>query len=361
MGNEEKAFRILAINPGSTSTKVALFENEKQLALEVIRHDPEEFKGITLVTQQREIRAEHLRRFLSDNNVDPAGLDAIVSRGGLVKPIESGTYRINDKMQTDLSAGRAGAHASSLGGLMAAQLSGDHGIPAYVVDPVVVDEMEPLAKLTGIPGIERKSVFHALNQKAVARTCAEQLGMRYEDGRFVIAHMGGGITVGAHHYGRVVDVNDGLGGEGPFSPERSGGVPIVPVIEMCFSGQYTKEQMIALATRSGGMQSYLGTNDLVKVERMVKMGDEFAALVMDSMAYQVSKDIGAMAAVLEGRVNAIILTGGLAHSMRFTGMIKQRVDQIAPVITVPGEDEMAALVGGVLRVLRGQERAMEYN
>lgn len=357
---ENKIYNILAINPGSTSTKAAFYHNLEPVAQTTIRHSPEEFKEFSVITQQKDVRGKYLLDFLEQEGIDPKTLDTVVGRGGLVKPIDSGAYRINDKMLQDLSSGRASTHASSLGGIMAAELGKQFDIPAYVVDPVVVDEMEPMAKLSGIPGIERKSVFHALNQKAVARACAQQLGMKYEDGRFVVAHMGGGITVGAHHYGRVVDVNDGLNGEGPFSPERTGGIPLVPLIEMCYSGHYTKEQMVTMVTRGGGMQSYLGTNDLQKVERMVKMGDEFAALVMDSMAYQVSKEIGAMAAVLEGRVNAIILTGGLAYSMRFTGMIKQRVDQIAQVITHPGEDEMSALVSGVLRILTGEDKPAVY-
>ena len=263
-------------------------------------------------------------------------------------------------MVRDLSRGSAVTHPSSLGGLIAAELSRKYNIPGYVVDPVVVDEMEPRARITGIPGIERRSVFHALNTKAIARLCAENMGMAYEDGRFVVAHMGGGITVGAHRYGRVVDVNDALAGEGPFSPERCGAIPLEPVIAMCFSGQYSEEEILALCHRRGGMAAYLDTNDMREVEKMIKQGDDHAALVMDSMAYQVSKEIGAMAAVLEGRVDAVILTGGLAHSTRFTGAIKQMVDRLAPVKTYPGEHEMTALVLGALQVLKGKEQAATY-
>jgi butyrate kinase len=233
--------------------------------------------------------------------------------------------------------------------------------PAYVVDPVVVDEMDPYAKLTGMPGIERRSVFHALNQKAVARRCARDMGMPYEDGRFVVAHMGGGITVGAHRYGRVIDVNDGLAGEGPFSPERTGGLPAEPLIRMCFSGAYTQKDLLDKVSRGGGMSAYLGTHDLRECERLIKEGDDYASLVLESMAYQVSKEIGGMVAVLEGRVDAIILTGGLAYSNRFTGAIKNRVGLIAKVRVYPGEDELTALAEGALRVIKGEEKAKEYN
>lgn len=356
----ERVYKILTVNPGSTSTKAALYENDRLVAQTTIRHAFGDFADCAAVMDQKDIRTECIRRFLAENNVEEKELGAVVGRGGLVKPIDSGTYEINDKMLRDLSKSSAGAHASSLGGIIAAEMSRRHGIPAYVVDPVVVDEMEPFAKLSGIPGIERRSVFHALNTKAVARSCAQQLGVRYEDGRFVVAHMGGGISVGAHQYGRVIDVNDALNGEGPFSPERSGSVPLQQLIEMCFSGRYPKDEMLDLVSRRGGMLAYLGTNDLIKVEKMIRNGDEFAALVMDAMAYQVSKEIGAMAAVLEGRLNAIILTGGLAYSLRFTGAIKNRIDQIAPVLTHPGEDEMSALAMGALRVLTGKERASIY-
>jgi len=287
-------------------------------------------------------------------------LDAVVGRGGMVQPLDSGTYLVNEKMKQDLGDEFASVHASALGGLIAAEIAEELGIPAYVVDPVVVDELEPHAKLTGFPGIERKSAFHALNAKAVARRCAEDLGMYYEDGRFVVAHMGGGITVGAHRYGRVIDVNDAIAGEGPFTPERCGCVPLEPVIEMCYSGKIEKQEMLSMLSKSGGLLSYLGTNDLTRVERMIRDGDEYAALVVDSMAYQVSKEIGAMVVALEGRVDAIVLTGGLAKSTRFTGSIKQRVDRIAKVFTYPGENEMSALALGALRVLQGDQNVSEY-
>lgn len=356
----DKKHHILVINPGSTSTKVALFEGEKPLVEQTIRHKSDEFAQCDGLAGQKEIRMQYLFDFLKENNIDPKGLDGVVGRGGLVKPIESGTYVVNEKMIHDLQSGTASAHPSSLGAIMAAEIASQYGLTAYVVDPVVVDEMEPVAKLSGIPGIERRSVFHALNTKAVAREAAASLNLKYEDGRFVVAHMGGGISVGAHRYGRVIDVSDALNGEGPFSPERCGSVPLKAVIEMCYSGQYSRAEMLSFVNRQGGMLAYLGTNDLVKVEKMIRGGDEFATLVVDSMAYQVSKEIGAMVAVLEGRLHAIVLTGGLAHSTRFCGAIKERVDQIAPVLTLPGEEEMIALARGVLRVLEGEGTAMVY-
>ncbi len=357
---ETQTCRILTINPGSTSTKVAVFENGELLASETIRHPAGEFAGLNGVLEQKELRVGHVLHFLEKQNIQPQTLSATVGRGGILKPIDSGTYTINEKMLGDLHKGAAQAHASSLGAIIAAEVGARYGIPAYTVDPVVVDEMEQVAKMTGIPGIERHSVFHALNTKAVARRCAKQLGIAYEDGRFIVAHMGGGISVGAHRYGRVIDVNDGISGEGPFTPERCGSVPAKPLIEMCFSGHLSRDELLALTNKNGGMVAFLGTNDMTEVERMVQKGDEFAALVMDSMAYQIAKEIGAMAAALEGRINAIILTGGLAYSTRFTGAIKQRVDQIARVMTYPGEDEMAALAAGALRVLQGRARALEY-
>ncbi len=358
MGNE--IFKVLAINPGSTSTKAAVFENERQIADTTIRYSQESFAGCEGILDQKEIRMSGILRMLEQFGIRTAELSAVVGRGGLLNPIDSGTYLVNDRMIEDLISDSASVHASALGGLIAAEIGKQYEIPAYVVDPVVVDEMEPFTKLTGIPGIERRSVFHALNTKAIARKCAGKLGISYEDSRLIVAHMGGGITIGAHRYGRVIDVNDAISGEGAFTPERSGTVPLEPVIEMCYSGQFTKSEMLAKVSKRGGVQAYLGTNDMIKVEQMIKAGDEYAALVVDSMAYQVSKEIGAMSAVLEGRINAIILTGGLAYSVRFTGLIKQRVDQIAPVYTFSGEDEMLALVEGALRVLRSEVKASIY-
>ena len=362
---KENTFRILAINPGSTSTKFSLYDNETCVISRNISHDAAQLAQYGSVLNQREFRKDCIMQSLKSCDVDIASIDAVAGRGGLLKPIASGVYIINKKMIDDLHSATAAIHASALGAIIASEIAAspetkDRTVNAYVVDPIVVDEMDRNAKLTGMPGIERSSVFHALNQKAIAKRLAKQMGKPYENARFIVAHLGGGITIGAHRYGRVIDVNDALAGEGPFTPERTGAVPLVPVINMCFSGEYTQKEMIEKVTKHGGMKAYLGTNDETEVEKMINDGDEFAALVSDSMAYQVSKEIGAMTAVLEGLVDAIILTGGLAHSNRFTGAIKQRVDKLAPVYVFPGEDEMLALASGVLRVLREEEKAVKY-
>ncbi len=351
---------LLIINPGSTSTKFAVYENETPLFEKTIRHPAGEFDGCPSVLDQKDIRARYILEAMAENNVKVEDLSAIVGRGGLIRPLDSGTYEVNDRMLEDLGKGSAASHASSLGGLIAADLGRKNKIPAYVVDPVVVDEREPKAKYSGIPGVDRNSVFHALNTKAVARIVAEQIGLEYEEARLVVAHMGGGITVGAHRYGRVIDVNDGLNGEGPFTPERCGGVAVASVVDMCFSGRYSKEDMLAFCHKRGGLLAYLGTNDLRVVEKRVNDGDLEASMIYEAMAYQIGKEIGGMVAVLEGRVDAIILTGGLAYSARFTGLIKQMVDPLAQVITYPGEDEMTALASGALRVLEGRAKAAEY-
>jgi len=357
---ENGVHRILTINPGSTSTKFAVYDDESAIFTQVIRHDKDDLLQYKSILDQRKYRKDCILSSLEEAGIEERSIDAIAGRGGLLKPIESGTYVINKTMLEDLQTATAAIHASALGAIIASEIAGDFSIPAYVVDPIVVDEMDRNAKMTGMPGIERSSVFHALNQKAIARRVAEKINKPYENARFVVAHLGGGITVGAHRYGRVIDVNDALSGEGAFTPERTGGIPAIPLIRMCYSGEYTESEMIDKVSKKGGMLAYLGTNDLRLVQKMINDGDEFAALVMDSMAYQVSKEIGAMTAVLEGKVDAIILTGGLAYSNRFTGAIKQRVDNLAPVYVYAGEDEMFALMSGVLRVLRGQEIASRY-
>ena len=357
---KEGCFRILAINPGSQSTKFGLFDDEACIFTKTIRHDSALLSKYATVLEQRDMRRDCVLLELKAAEIELASLDAVAGIGGLLKPIESGVYPINEKMLEDLHLATAAIHASALGAIIASEIAAPLGIPAYVVDPVVVDEMDRNAKLTGMPGVERSSVFHALNHKAIARRLAAELGKPYENARLIVAHLGGGITVGAHRYGRVIDVNDALAGEGPFTPERTGAIPVIPVINMCFSGEYTQQEMVEKVTQKGGMKAYLGTNDEAEVQKMINNGDEFAALVLDSMAYQVSKEIGAMVAVLEGLVDAIILTGGLAHSIRFTGAVKQRVDKLAPVHVFPGEDEMLALASGVLRVLQGKERPALY-
>lgn len=356
----EGVFRVLAINPGSTSTKIAVFDEKKLVVESIIRHNPEEMTVSGNILSEKIMRKQLIEQALKEEQIDPATIDVVVGRCGLVKPIESGTYEISDKMIADLMLPAATEHASALGGLISAELGKEWQIPAYVVDPIVVNEMEPTARLSGLAGIERRSVFHALNTKSVVRKAAAKLGLAYEDGRFIAVHIGGGITVSAHRYGRVIDVNDAMGGDGPFTPQRSGSLPVGPIIDMCYSSEYTYQEMREMIQHKGGMQSYLGTNDMKEAEQMIKQGDEFAALVVDSMAYQICKEIGAMFAVLEGRVNAIVLTGGIAYSTRFTALVKKRVDMLAPVLTFAGENEMQALAEGAIRVLKGETNVSVY-
>jgi butyrate kinase len=357
---EGKSYLILAINPGSTSTKAAVFKNEENIATSVIRHAPEDFAGCRSLNDQRPIRMKSILDMLSGNNIELSQLDAVVGRGGLLRPIPSGVYLVGENMLSDLSTGFASNHPSSLGGLLAREIGDKVSIPAYIADPIVVDEMDPIARISGIPQIERRSIFHALNAKAVARKSASDMGMKYEDARLIVAHMGGGISVSAHRNGRVIDVNDGLYGEGPFTPERCGSLPFEQVVRLCFSGEYTMDEMIGFAVRRGGMLAYIGTNDLREAEERIGNGDEKAREIVEAMAYQVSKEIGSAGAVLKFDVDLIILTGGLAYSTLFTGLISERVGRIARVKLYPGEEELLSLAQGALRVLRGEEAASVY-
>lgn len=353
-------YRILSINPGSTSTKVGVFEDEKLIFCDTVRHSKQELDKFAAITDQADMRLELITKMLADNNIDINSMDAYVGRGGIIAPLESGVYAVNDKMIHDIFHTKASKHASCLGGLFARKLGDKNGKPSFVVDPVVVDERIQIAKISGLPEYPRACVFHALNQKAVARKYARENNIPYEKCRLIVAHMGGGITVGAHEYGKVIDVNDGFNGEGPFSPERCGGLQVDAVVNMCFSGNYTKADVLALANKRGGVSAHLDTNDMREVEKRAAEGDEKAKLVFEAMAYNIAKEIGAMAAVLSYKVDAVILTGGLAYSKPFTQMISERVDGIAPIVIYPGEDELAALCDGALRVLRGEEQVKEY-
>ncbi len=351
---------ILVINPGSTSTKVSLFEGEKELFSETIRHPLDELARFNKASDQELYRMEIIVKLLQKHKVDDSRIKAIVGRGGLLKPIEGGTYRVNQQMVTDLRRGIQGDHPSNCGGLIAYTMAKNIGCEAFIVDPVVVDELQDLARISGMPLIKRRSIFHALNQKAVAREAAKKLGMTYQQARLIVAHLGGGITVGAHDKGRVIDVNNGLDGDGPYSPERSGSVPVGDLVRVCFSGKYTYAEMQKLIKGHGGVVAYLGTNDMSYVEEEVKSGNKKFRLIYEGIAYQVAKEIGACATVLFGKVDAICLTGGLMRSEMMAEWIKKRVEWIAPVMVFPGEEEMKALALGALRVLRGEERAKEY-
>jgi butyrate kinase len=352
---------ILVINPGSTSTKISLFKASEEILTENIDHKIEDLARFNKASDQDLYRMEIIIRVLREKNVDLSQIIAVVGRGGLIRPIKGGTYIVNDEMVADLKKGVMGDHPSNCGGLIAYAISKSLECDAFIVDPVVVDEMEPIAKISGMPLIQRKSIFHALNQKAVGRDLAKRLDKSYTDINAIIAHMGGGITVGCHAKGRVIDVNNGLDGDGPFSPERSGAVPIGDLIRGCFTGEYTFPEMKKLVKGHGGMVAYLGTHDMRVVEKRIDEGDEKAKLVFEAMAYQIAKEIGAMSTVLSGKVDAIVLTGGMANSNKLVELIRSRVEFIAPVSVFPGEQEMKALALGALRVLKGEEKAKTYH
>lgn len=354
------SFKILVINPGSTSTKIAVYQDEQQIFKTDIDHSKEELASYQTMIDQLPFRKEIILQVLTDAGIELADFQAVSGRGGLLWPISGGTYAVNEEMIRDLTAGVQGQHASNLGGLIAERIVRQIGGLSFIVDPVIVDEMAPVARYSGIPEIERKSIFHALNQKAMARKVAKDLGKEYEDCNFIVAHLGGGISIGAHYRGRVIDVNNALDGEGPFSPNRSGGLPVGDLVKMCYSNTHTQEEILKKIMGEGGLVAYLGTTDLRKVEEWIETGDEDAYLIFRAMAYQTAKDIGSMATVLKGRVDAIILTGGMAYSERLPKLISERVAFIAPVKICPGESELEALAFGALRVLRGDEKAKEY-
>lgn len=353
---------ILAINPGSTSTKFSLFEEDVLLFEKTLRHSTEELKKFEKITDQFHFRKNLIMDELYARKTDLTRISAVVGRGGLVKPIESGIYRVNKKMKEDLTSGLSGQHASNLGGLIADDIATSLCCAtAYIVDPVVVDEFQAIARISGHPEIERKSIFHALNQKAVARLYAASINSKYEDLNLIIAHMGGGVSVGAHRNGRVIDVNNALNGDGPFSPERSGGLPSGQLVDLCFSGRFSQDELRLMITGKGGMVAYLGTNNFIEVCRLAKTGDQKALLIRNAASYQIAKEIGAMAAVLSGKVDVIILTGGMAYQDENTESIKSMVSFIAKVVIYPGEDEMKALAFNGLLALDGKIEIRTYS
>lgn len=354
------AIRSLIINPGSTSTKIGVFEDETQILDKTLRHSTEEIAQFATIFAQKDFRKQIILDALKEENIDPKSFQVIVGRGGLLKPIPGGTYAVNDALLADLKNPPQGEHASNLGGILAREIGDELGVPSYIVDPVVVDEMEPVARISGVPEISRVSIFHALNQKAMARRYAKEVGKKYTDLNFIVVHMGGGVSVGAHEKGRVVDVFNALDGDGAFSPERAGGLPSGALIKMCYESGLTEAEMRKKIVGNGGFNAYLGTNDARDVEKRVNEGDKEATLIRDAFVYQMSKNIGAMAAVLSGKVDAIIMTGGIAYDKAITQMISNRVSFIAPVKLYPGEDELLALAQGALRVMNGEEEAKAY-
>lgn len=353
---------ILAINPGSTSTKFSLFEEEVLVFEKTLRHTTEDLAPFRKIADQFNFRKDLIMNELAERKTDLGRIRAVVGRGGLVKPIESGIYKVNQRMRDYLNGELSGSHACNLGALIADDIASLlPSAEAFIVDPVVVDELQPVARITGHPEIERRSIFHALNQKAVARIYAASINRKYEDLNLVIAHMGGGVSVGAHKKGRVVDVNNALNGDGPFSPERSGGLPSGQLVDLCFSGRFSHPEIMTMITGRGGMMAYLGTNNFIEVSERAENGEAKAILIRNAFSYQVGKEIGAMAAALSGKVDAIILTGGMAHDESNIKIIRSMVGFIAEVVVYPGEDELKALAFNGLLALDGKIAIRSYS
>lgn len=350
---------ILAINPGSTSTKIAIFQGENSVVDANLSHSTEEIKKYEHIFEQKDMRTEVILQWMRENNIEIEDLVAVVGRGGLLRPMPGGTYQITEKMLEDLKLGFQGQHASNLGGIIANEIAKRVCIPAYIVDPVAVDEIEDVSRISGLPQITRRSLVHALNVKAVTRRVCDRRSLEFTNSSFVVAHIGGGITVAPVKDGKLLDCNN-ANEEGPFSPERTGGLPVGDLAKLAFSGKYTLPELKKKITGQGGLVAYLGTNDGRIVDKMIEEGNEKAELILKAMAYQIAKEIGAMATALCGKLDAIILTGGLAHNKRLTNWINEYVGFIAPVELVPGEDEMLALAQGALRVVEGKEVAKIY-
>ena len=351
---------LLIINPGSTSTKIGVFQDEKELFQETLRHSSDEIAKYDTIFDQMDFRKDLIVNILKEKNFDLNSLTAVVGRGGMLNPMASGTYKVNEKMLEDLKIGVQGQHASNLGGMLANKIAGELNIPAFIVDPVVVDELDDVARVSGVPELPRVSKFHSLNQKAVAKRYAKENGIKYEDLNLIVVHMGGGVSVGAHKDGRVIDVNNALDGEGPFSPERAGTVPVGALIKMCYSGKYSENEVYTKIVGKGGYVAYLNTNDARDVLKLVDEGDKKAELYFNAFIYQVSKSVGEMSTVLKGKVDRIIFTGGIAYSEKVVEELRERIGWIAEITVYPGEDELLALAEGALRVLNGEEEVKEY-
>lgn len=354
------SIKSLIINPGSTSTKIGVFEDETLLFEETLRHSTEEIAQYASIVDQKDFRKQIILDLLAKKDFDINSLQVIVGRGGMLKPIPGGTYAVSDALLNDLEIGKQGQHASNLGGILAREIGDSIGVPSYIVDPVVVDELMPIARYSGVPELPRTSVFHALNQKAVAKRYAKEKGVAYDSLNLIVVHMGGGVSVGAHEKGRVIDVFNALDGDGAFSPERAGAVPAGALIKMCFSGEYTEKEVYKKIVGGGGFNAYLGTNDMREVGKMVDDGDAHAKEVRDAFILQVCKNIGSMSCVLKGKVDQIIVTGGIAYNKTVVEEMEERAGFIAPFTVYPGEDELLALTQGALRVMNGEEEAMVY-
>lgn len=353
------SYRILTIDPGSTSTKIGVFDDEKMLFEENLHHSAEELAQFETIPQQEAFRRRLVLKALEEHRIPLESLSAVCGRGGVLKPVHGGTYLTTDAMIDTLKKGPYGHHASNLGGLLAREIGSALHIPSYIVDPPVVDELAPLARYSGHPLITRRSIFHALNQKAVAKRYAKEVGKKYEELNLIVCHMGGGVSVGAHVKGSVVDTENALDGEGPFSPDRSGSLPTDAVMRLCFSGDYTEAELRKMFVGRGGLVAYAGSTDMRDLLKMAET-DAKVAEVIDAFHYQIGKEIGAMAAAMHGQVDQIILTGGIAYGKETVHALKDMVEWIAPVTVYPGEDELLALAQAALRVLNGEEQAKEY-
>ena len=351
--------KLLIINPGSTSTKIGIFENETSVFETTLRHSMEELAPFKKMTDQYDFRMGIIVKALAEAGINIGELDAVVGRGGLVKPLAGGTYHVNEAMLRDLKIGVQGQHASNMGGIIANAIGQKIGKSAFIVDPVVVDEFMDIARISGHPALKRRSVFHALNQKAIARQYAKDVGKSYTDLNLVVVHLGGGISVGIHAKGQVIDANNALDGDGPLSPERSGSLPTGDFAALCFSGGYSLGDVRKMIAGNGGLVAYFKSNNVMELEERAKTEPE-VKLTIDAMVYQIAKEIAAMSTAVCGQVDAILLTGGIARSEYITDEITKRVNFIANVHKYPGEDELAALAQGALRVLRGEETAKEY-
>ncbi|MBE3091223.1 MAG: butyrate kinase [Candidatus Atribacteria bacterium] len=351
---------ILVINPGSTSTKVAIFNQKgKEIFKETISHSTEELSQFKSLLEQGPVRKKIILDTLKKKNIDSNSLRAIIGRGGVLKPLEAGTYEVNNKLINDLKNSPI-EHASNLGGIIAHEIAEEINIPAYIADPVSVDEFTDIARISGLKGIERKSLLHTLNIRASAFRYAKEQGKKFEESNLIVAHLGGGISIAPIEKGKIIDVNNANDG-GPFSPERTGSLPNKALIHLCYSGEYSEKELYKLITYQGGLVSYLGTNDVREVMKKIEQGDKYAELIFEGMCYQIAKEIGAMAAVLKGKVEAIILTGGIAHNKILVNKIKDRTGWIAPVVVYPGEEEMKALAQAVIRVIDGVEKVKTYS
>jgi butyrate kinase len=354
--------RILVINPGSTTTKIAIYESSVCSLLKTLYHSLAELSPYKSINEQFEFRKNSILKELEHDRIDLATIQVVIGRGGLTYPLKSGVYYINELMVEHCRKGVMGEHASNLGSMIAYDIAQmNPGTIALVADPVVTDEMDDIARVSGHPLFNRISIFHALNQKATARQHASKLGKLYEDLNLIVVHLGGGISIGAHHHGRVIDVNNALNGEGPFTPERSGTLPVGQLIDVCFSGKYTYEEVRSMVSGEGGLVAYLGTNDAREIEMAAKNGDKKAAFYLEAMAYQISKSIGEMGTVLKGKIDGILITGAIAYDWNLMGLIRERVDFIAPVFVYAGQDELKALAMNALSVARDEIKALVYD